>query len=226
MATLVFWLDVDNTLINNDGIKNTFDEHLNVWFGADLTARFWEIYEEVRAEEDVVDIPLTLKRFREETPLEKVDASTFSHVESIFENFPFTQALYPHALETLQYLRTLGRTVIVSDGDRYFQAEKIVNSSLADTVEGRVLIYIHKQEHLDEIQQRWPADRYVMIDDKASILADTKKLLQSRVTTVFVRQGKYAQQPLPEHFTPDLTVDHIDDLRNYSAEQFLHPSQP
>jgi FMN phosphatase YigB (HAD superfamily) len=224
MATLVFWLDVDNTLINNDEIKTIFDEHVNVWLGADLTNRFWEIYEEVRAEEDVVDIPLTLKRFREETSLEKVDENTFSHVESIFANFPFPQALYPHTLETLQYLCTLGRTVIVSDGDRYFQAEKIVNSSLADAVEGRVLIYIHKQQHLDEIQRSWPGDHYVMIDDKASILADTRKQLQDRVTTVFVRQGKYAQQPLPEQFVPDLVVDHIGNLRDYSAEQFLHPS--
>jgi FMN phosphatase YigB (HAD superfamily) len=153
-----------------------------------------------------------------------VDENTFAHVESIFENFPFFQALYPYALETLQHLRTYGLTVIVSDGDRYFQAEKIVNSSLADAVEGRVLIYIHKQEHLDEIQQRWPADHYVMIDDKPSILADTKQILQDRVTTVFVKQGKYAQQPLPAHFVPDISVDHIGDLRSYRAEQFLLPS--
>ncbi|HTK06738.1 MAG TPA: hypothetical protein VL485_06200 [Ktedonobacteraceae bacterium] len=224
MTTLVFWLDVDNTLINNDEVKNTLDEHIKVWLGSDMATRFWEIYEEVREEGSVVDIPLTLKRFREETPLEKVDENTFAHVESIFENFPFFQARYPHALETLQHLRTFGLTVIVSDGDHYFQAEKIVNSSLATAVEGRVLIYIHKQEHLDEIQQRWPADHYVMIDDKPSILADTKQILQERVTTVFVKQGKYAQQALPAHFVPDISVEHIGDLRSYRAEQFLRPS--
>ncbi len=221
MTTLVFWLDVDNTLVANDEVKNTLDEHLQVWIGPELTARFWEIYEEVRWEEDVVDIPETLRRFRKETPLEKVDENTFAHVESIFDNFPFVQALYPFALETLQHLRTLGLTVIVSDGDRYFQAEKIVTSSLADAVEGRVLIYIHKQKHLDEIQQRWPADHYVMIDDKPSILVDIKQILQNRITTVFVKQGKYAQQAFPDDFTPDITVEHIGDLRQYQAEQFL-----
>ena len=221
MTTLVFWLDVDNTLIANDDIKKTLDEHLKVWFGVKLTERFWEIYEEVRAEKSVVDIPATLKRFREEISLEEIDENTFAHVESIFDNFPFPQMLYPHALETLEHLRTIGLTAIVSDGDMDFQAEKIVNSALAEAVEGRVLIYIHKQEHLDDIERHWPAEHYVMIDDKASILADIKQILQKRVTTVFVKQGKYAELGLPAHFTPDITIEKIGDLRSYGEEQFL-----
>jgi hypothetical protein len=221
MTTLVFWLDVDNTLVANDEVKKILDEHLHPWLGADLTARFWDVYEEVRKEEDLVDIPLTLRRFRQQTTLAQVDENTFAYVESIFDNFPFVQALYPFALETLQHLRTLGLTVIVSDGDHYFQAEKIVNSALSEAVEGRVLLYIHKQQHLDEIQQRWPADHYVMIDDKPSILADTKKILHHKVTTVFVTQGKYAQQALPENFDPDMTVAHIGDLRQYTKEDFF-----
>jgi FMN phosphatase YigB (HAD superfamily) len=223
MATLVFWLDVDNTLINNDEIKKTFDEHIRVWIGLTLTERFWEIYEEVRAEESVVDIPQSLKRFREETTLEQMDEDTFRHIESIFDNFPFQKALYPQVLETLKHLRTLGLTVIVSDGDRYFQAEKIVNSTLADAVDGRVLIYIHKQEHVEEAVKLWPADHYIIIDDKATILADIKKILQNRLTTVFVEQGKYAQQGLPEHFVPDIRVSHIGDLLSFQAAQFLEP---
>jgi FMN phosphatase YigB (HAD superfamily) len=190
-----------------------------------LTARFWDIYEQVRHERDVVDIPLSLKRFRAETPLSQMDEQTYIHVRSLFENYPFFQALYPHVLETLRYLSTLGLTVILSDGDEYFQAVKISNSGLAEAVEGRVLIYVHKQEHLDEVMKLYPADRYVMADDKPEILADSKAIMGNRLTTVFVQQGKYAKGPLPEHFVPDITVEHIGDLRFYGAEQFLHPHQ-
>ncbi|HZO74436.1 MAG TPA: hypothetical protein VFB60_19695 [Ktedonobacteraceae bacterium] len=220
--TLVFWLDVDNTLLSNDDIKEDLDQHLQVELGSKLTKRYWEIYEQVRKEKDVVDIPLALARLREETPLSEMDEQTYLHVHSIFDNYPFYQQLYPYTLETLQHLRSLGLTVIVSDGDLYFQAEKIVNSSLADAVEGRVLLFIHKQQHLDEIMQRYPADHYVMIDDKPDILQDAKGLLGELLTTVLVRQGKYGQAPLPKNFTPDITVLHIGDLRSYRAEQFLH----
>ena len=223
MPTLTFWLDVDNTLLANDGVKKDLDAHLEVELGPTLTERFWELYEQARHERSVVDIPLALSRLREQTPLSEMDEQTFLHVESIFENYPFFKALYPHALETLQHLRTLGLTVIVSDGDQFFQSEKIFHSDLADTVEGRVLIYIHKQQHLDEIMQRYPADHYVMIDDKLDILADSKPIIGDRLTTVFVKQGKYAEKERPANFTPDITVLHIADLRNYTAEQFLHP---
>ena len=114
--------------------------------------------------------------------------------------------------------------MIVSDGDMHFQPEKIFRSDLAEAVEGRVLIYKHKQEHLDEIQRLYPADRYVMIDDKPDILADSQKIMGNNLTTVLVKQGKYASQVLP-NFTPDITVLHIGDLRTFTAEQFL-PSKP
>jgi hypothetical protein len=116
----------------------------------------------------------------------------------------------------------LGLTVIVSDGDLSYQAEKIVNSNLADAVEGRVLLYVHKQDHLAEITQKYPADHYVLIDDKPQILADTKKILGDKLTTVFVKQGKYASAQPPKGFQPDITVAHIGDLRQCSAEDFLH----
>src|SRR5579859_8117273 len=222
MPKLVFWIDVDNTLIANDEVKKDFDAHLQVEIGATLTARFWDIYEQARKERGVVDIPLALKRLREQTPLAELDEQTFAHVESIFDNYPFFQALYPHALETLQHLRTLGLTVIVSDGDQFFQSEKIFHSDLAEAVEGRVLLYVHKQQHLDEIMQQYPGDHYAIIDDKPDILADTKAILGKRLTTVFVKQGKYAAAQLPANFTPDLSVLHIGDLRSYSAEQFLN----
>jgi FMN phosphatase YigB (HAD superfamily) len=225
MATLVFLIDVDNTLLDNDKVKKDFDAHLQAELGPELTQRFWELYEQVRQEKSVIDIPESLRRLRQETPLSKMDEQTYDHVVSIFENYPFFQALYPHALETLAYLSTLGTTVIVSDGDCFFQAEKIYHSNLADAVEGRVLIYTHKQEHLDEIMQCYPADHYAMIDDKPQILADAKALLGSKLTTVFVKQGKYATDKLPENFTPDIEVSHIGDLRKYTAAQFFGTQQ-
>jgi FMN phosphatase YigB (HAD superfamily) len=221
MATLVFLIDVDNTLIDNDHVKDDLDEHIKVEMGEALTTRFWEIYEQAREESDVVNIPLALKRLREQTSISELDEQTYLHVHSLFDNYPFFNALYPHTLETLHYLRTLGLTVIVSDGDMYFQAEKIFSSAIAETVEGRVLIYTHKQKHLQEIMKLYPADHYAMIDDKPQILADSKLILTNKLTTVFVQQGKYASSQKPANFTPDISVPQIGDLRNYRVEQFL-----
>lgn len=221
MTQLAFFLDVDNTLLANDEVKANLDHQLRQVLGDELAERFWTIYEEVRHERGVVDIPLALTRLRAEVPEKLMDEPSYQRAHALFDTYPFFQNLYPHVIETLHYLRTLGLTVIVSDGDQYFQAEKIVNSHLAEAVEGRVLIYIHKQQHLEEILQRYPADHYVMVDDKAVILADSKVLLGERLTTVFVRQGKYAREPLPVHFTPTISVEHIGDLRNYTAQDFL-----
>src|SRR5256714_3333035 len=158
MPGLVFFIDVDNTLIDNDGVKKDLDAHLQVELGSRLASGFWELYEKVREEEGVVDIPAALRRLREQTSLAELDEQTFLHVVSIFDNYPFYRALYPHTIETLQHLSTIGLTVIVSDGDKFFQAEKIFNSDLADIVEGRVLLYVHKQQHLDEMMKLYPAD--------------------------------------------------------------------
>ncbi len=222
MPTLVFWIDVDNTLLDNDSVKDDLDQHIQVELGPKLTERFWELYEQARQEKSVVDIPLALERLREETPLTELDEITYRHVWSIFNNYPFFQALYPDVLATLQSLRALGLTVIVSDGDMFFQAEKIISSNLAEAVEGRVLLYVHKQDNLDQTMKAYPGDHYVLIDDKPDILDDTKRLLGEHVTTVFVMQGKYAAGVKPANFSPDLTVLHFGDLRGYSAEQFLH----
>jgi FMN phosphatase YigB (HAD superfamily) len=222
MPTLIFWIDVDNTLLDNDEVKVNLDQHIQVELGPKLAERFWDLYELARQEKGVVDIPVALAHLREHTPLSEMDDETYRHVWSIFNNYPFFQAVYPHVLETLSYLRTLGLTVIVSDGDLLFQAEKIVSSNLAEAVEGRVLLYVHKQEHLDATMKAYPGDHYVLIDDKPDILNDTKRLMGEHVTTVFVVQGKYAHGPKPDNFAPDHTVLHFGDLRSYSAEQFLH----
>jgi FMN phosphatase YigB (HAD superfamily) len=226
MTTLVFLIDVDNTLIDNDNVKNDLDTHLRVEIGPALTDFFWELYEQAREESGVVNIPLALAWLREKNPLSVLDQQTYLHIHSLFDNYPFFKALYPHTLETLQYLRTLGLTVIVSDGDMFFQAEKIYHSNLAEAVEGRVLIYTHKQQHLQEIMQLYPADHYAMIDDKPQILADAKSIMGDRLTTVFVQQGKYAAGPKPADFTPDISVLHIADLMQVSAEQFASSYKP
>ncbi len=225
MPTLAFLLDVDNTLLANDDVKKDFDEHLQVELGPTLTKRFWDIYEQVRHEESVVDIPVSLKRLREQVPLSELDEQTYLHVHSIFDNYPFVNKLYPHVFETLAYLKTLGTTVVVSDGDLIFQAEKIVNSHLADAVGGRVLIYTHKQEKIDDIMKNYPADHYVMIDDKPQILVDSKRIMEDELTTVFVEQGKYALEKFPDGFVPNITVPHIGDVRNITTEQFLTGKQ-
>jgi len=219
MQTLVLLLDVDNTLLDNDAIKADWDEQLRGELGDTLAERFWEIYEEVRGERGVVDIPLTLSRLREQTP--SLDEQTYRYIRSLFFDYPFYKRLYPNVMETLEYLRTMGLTVIVSDGDLVFQVEKITKSHLVEAVAGRVLIFTHKQEHLDEITGANPADHYAMVDDSPHILHASKQIMRDRLTTVFVVQGHYATGQPPEGFMPDLTVPHIGDLRNYHREQLL-----
>lgn len=221
MQTFVFLLDVDNTLLNNDAIKEDWNKQLLVMLGPKLTTSFWNIYEQVRKERGIVDIPLALTRLREQTPSAELDETTYQQVLAIFEHYPFDKRLYPGAIKTLEYLSTMGCTVIVSDGDPAFQAMKIIKSGLAEAVEGRVLIFTHKQEYLDEIMQTYPADHYAMVDDHPKILHACKQILRNRLTTIFVRQGHYATDRLPEGFVPDLTVAHIGDLRNYRKEQLL-----
>lgn len=224
MSRLAFWIDVDNTLLNNDDVKKDQDSALRIELGPELTQRYWDIYEEVRKERGVVDIPLTLKRFREQVPTSEISDVQYQHAVSLFMNYPFPRQLYPQALETLQYLNTLGTTVIVSDGDLAYQAEKIFESNIAHVVEGRVLLYTHKQEHIEEILKLYPAEHVASIDDKPQILEDMKRLLGDKVTTVFVKQGKYARERFSDGFTPDISVDHIADLQQIGAEQFVKRS--
>jgi phosphoglycolate phosphatase-like HAD superfamily hydrolase len=223
MQTVVFLLDVDNTLLDNDAVKKDWNEQLLRDVGPALTTKFWDLYEQVRQEQGMVDIPLALSRFRQQTSQTELNETAYQGVRALFEDYPFSQRLYPHAIETLEHLRTMGLTVIVSDGDPVFQARKINQNHLADVVEKRVLIFPHKQDHLDEIRQTYPADHYVMIDDSPRILSASSQLIGDRLITVFVQQGHYAAAGLPAGFTPDLIVSHIGDLRHYQREQLLAP---
>jgi FMN phosphatase YigB (HAD superfamily) len=207
---------MDNTLFDNDALKRDLQETLVRLLGPELADRFWAIYELVRQEHDYVDIPATIARFQREHP----EAQRITEVEEWLRRLPFDRYLYPGALETLAALRELGPVVIVSDGDAAFQPRKIARSGVAAAVDGRVLIYTHKQQQLPEVQQRYPADHYVLIDDKPSILADVKRLWGDRVTTVFVKQGHYAEEAAQSSYRPgpDLVASTIADVgRNARA---------
>jgi FMN phosphatase YigB (HAD superfamily) len=209
-------LDVDNTLLDNDALKEYLAAELRALLGDGGAARFWELYEEVRREQDVVDLPLTAQRYGEDAG----DPAKTATITQLLETIPFRRFLYPHSLETLHYLDTLGTVGILSDGDQVFQFQKIERSGLADAVDGCVLIYKHKEQHLDEVAKCQPSDHAVLIDDKARILHDVKTILGPRVTTVHVQQGHYAREPLPPGFTPDVSVPAIGDLRALPAARF------
>lgn len=213
----VFILDVDNTLLDNDAIKADYDRRLRGLLGSDLLQRFWETYEEVREETGTVDYPLTLERFRADCP----DTAVLEQARALIMDYPFAERLYPDTLATLAHLRQIGRPAIVSDGDQVYQALKIEQSGLRAAVEGHVLIYVHKEDHLSAIMTRWPSMLYIMVDDKARILAATKAQLPDRLVTVHVRQGHYGLET--EQYTPppDISTASIGDLRVYSVEDFI-----
>jgi len=205
---VVYILDCDNTLLDNDATKATMDRRLREILGDALAERYWAIYEEVRTSTNgTVDLPETFKRLRSELP----DDATYERAYAAVMDYPFADDLYPASLDVLRRLSSVGEPVIVSDGDHVYQPRKIERSGLAAAVHGQVVIYSHKQDHLDEIEARWPARHYVMIDDKARILADTKRLAPTRFVTIHILQGHYAGDT---SFTPkpDVTLNSIGDL--------------
>ncbi len=205
---VVYILDCDNTLLDNDATKAAMERRLREILGNALADRFWAIYEEVRASTGgTVDLPETFKRLRPELP----DDATYERAYAAVMDYPFADDLYPATQAVLRRLNEVGEAVIVSDGDHVYQPRKIERSGLAAAVHGRVVIYAHKEDHLDEIQARWPASYYVMIDDKARILADTKRLEPGRFVTIHILQGHYAGDT---SFTPkaDVTLNGIGDL--------------
>ncbi len=215
-AQVVFILDCDNTLLDNDALKVDLDTQLHALLGEALTARFWQVYEEVRALTGTVDFPLTFERFRPFAP----DTQTQERLRAIIMDYPFAARLYPESLATLDYLKTLGLPAIVSDGDSMYQPLKIEQSGLASAVDWRVLIYVHKEDHLEEVFMRWPALFYVMVDDKRRILSATKERFPDRFVTVQVRQGHYGVADDPSMPPPDITIDAIGDLRSYRLQDF------
>jgi FMN phosphatase YigB (HAD superfamily) len=206
----VILLDVDNTLFDNDGFAADLDARLGELLGDELQARYWALYETVRAERQCADYLEPLQRMRVEVPHDPplLELSLF------LLEYPFARRLYPSALEVIRHVGTLGEVVVLSDGDVVLQPHKIRRSGIWDAVSGRVVVGRHKEHELDELERRYPAGRYVMVDDKPHILAGMKVGLAERVTTVFVQQGHYAAESVGQVVSPppDLTIARIDEL--------------
>jgi FMN phosphatase YigB (HAD superfamily) len=207
---VVVLVDVDNTLLDNDGIQRDLKDHLENAFGLESRERYWRILEDLFRELGYRDYLGALQRYRAEHPrhVELLSMSSF------LLDYPFADRLFPGALAVLKRLRQLGPTVILSDGDVVFQPHKVEHAGLSAAAGGHVLIYIHKEEALDDIERRYPAEHYIIADDKLRILAAVKQFWGERVTTVFLRQGSYAHDPkIISAFPPaDVTFECIGDL--------------
>ena len=216
---VVFLFDVDNTLLDNDRVQDDLRNHLEREFGAETRDRYWAIFEEMRAEFGYSDYLGALQRYR----LEDLCDPRLLMMSSFLVDYPFADRLYPGSLQALEHVRAWGAPVILSDGDVVFQPRKVQRSGLWEAVEGRVLIYIHKEQMLDDVERRHPADHYVMVDDKLRILTAMKMIWGERVTTVWPRQGRYAldQKTLVSYPSADLTVKRIGDLVNFGLAALL-----
>jgi FMN phosphatase YigB (HAD superfamily) len=216
---VVFLLDCDNTLLDNDVVVDDLRNHLASQFGAESRDRYWAIFEKLRSELGYADYLGALQRYR----LSDVGDTRLLLMSSFLVDYQFTHRLYPGALDVLRYLGTWGSTVILSDGDVVFQPRKILRSGLWEAVEGRVLIYIHKEQMLDAVAAHYPARHYVMVDDKLRVLAAMKQQWEDRLTTIFPRQGHYALDPRNAMTYPpaDVTVEAIGDLVDYDLASLL-----
>ena len=211
---VVFLLDVDNTLLDNDRIVADLREHLEREFGAVSAARYWVAFEALRDELGYADYLGALQRYRRDVEASGPDAHKLLSMSGFLIDYPFAERLYPQALAVVERLGRMGPTVILSDGDVVFQPRKIERSGLRAAVGDRVLVYIHKEEMLDVVAAHFPARRYVMVDDKERILAAMKAIWGERLVTVFPRQGHYAHDPANAGRYPpaDCTVERIGDL--------------
>jgi FMN phosphatase YigB (HAD superfamily) len=215
---VIFLLDVDNTLLDNDRFAADLGERLELAFGASERARYWEIFGRLREQFGLADYLGSLQTFR--TGLD--DHPELLAMSDFLLEYPFAARLFPRALEAVAHLSGLGRPVVLSDGDIVFQPRKIRRSGIWNAVEGRVMIYLHKERVLDHMQQRYPADHYVMVDDKRILLAAMKSALKDKLTTVFVRQGHYALAPESNSLepAPDMTIERIGDLIHHNISDF------
>ena len=222
---VVFLLDVDNTLLDNDRFGADLGARLEQAFGADQRDRYWAIFAALREELSYADYLAALEKFR----VGLDDDPDLLQMSSFMLEYPFADRLYPRALEAIAHLGTLGLPVVLSDGDVVFQPRKIQRSGIWNAVEGRVLIYVHKERALDAMQRRYPARHYVMVDDKPLLLAAMKRALGEKLTTVFVHQGHYAAQYAAQANTvidppPDLEIERIGDLLDHDRADFLAAS--
>ena len=219
----VFLVDVDNTLIDNDRIQSDLKRHLEREFGATCRDRYWAILEGLFTELGYRDYLGALQRYRVEHP-QDIHLLAMS---SYLVDYPFANRLYPGSLDVLEHFAAWGRVVILSDGDVVFQPRKVERSGIFEAVDGHVLIYIHKEEELEDVERRYPAGHYVLVDDKPRILAAVKKIWGDRVTTVLPRQGQFAHAADAASYRPaaDLTVERISDLLAHDFGNFVPARQ-
>jgi FMN phosphatase YigB (HAD superfamily) len=218
-SRVVFLFDVDNTLVDNDRVQAHLKEHLAQTYGDATRDRYWDILEELRDELGYVDYLGALERYR----VEALHRPEVLRMSSWLVDYPFADRLYPGALDAVKHVQQWGTHVILSDGDAVFQPRKVERSGLWRAFDGRVLIYIHKEEELDDVARLYPADHYVMIDDKLRILSAVKKIWGGRVTTVFPKQGHYAFDPeiLAQCPPADIELAKIGDLVGYDLPALL-----
>ena len=216
---LVFLFDVDNTLLDNDRVTADLKRFLDKEVGRESQAHYWEIFEKLRAELGYADYLGALQRYRTDQP-RGVRLLAISH---FMLNYPFANRLFPNSLDVVDLVKQWGTPAILSDGDVVFQPRKVERSGLFEAVGGNVLIYVHKEYELEDVEARFPADHYVLFDDKLRILSAIKKSWGARVTTVFPRQGHYARDPKAAASYPpaDVTVERIGDLLRYDLQTLL-----
>lgn len=225
MDDLVFLFDVDNTLLDNDAIQADLRAHLAQDFGEAAQQRYWAIFEELRTKLGYADYVGALERYR----VEDLHDPRLLRMSSWLVDYPFADRLYPRALDVVRRCRQWGRPVVLSDGDAVFQPRKVERSGIWKAFDDAILIYIHKEEELDDVERFYPAKRYVLIDDKLRILAAVKAIWGERVTTVFPRQGHYANDPKERAAYPpaDIEIAQIGDLMTLERDAFdRHPQPP
>lgn len=218
LSQVVFLFDVDNTLLDNDRIVTDLKRYLTRKFGKAFGERYWAILEELRAELGYADYLGAVQRFRLESPRE----IRLLAVSSYLLAYPFAERLLPNALDAIHHVSRWGMSVILSDGDAVFQPHKIERAGLFEAVEGRVLIYIHKESELDDVFRRYPSEHYVLIDDKVRILTAVKREWGERVTTVFPRQGRFARSGDVATYRPaDITIARIGEFTDHTLDVLL-----
>jgi FMN phosphatase YigB (HAD superfamily) len=216
---LVFLIDLDNTILDNDGVKKDIEAKMLEVLGERLAARFWHYYEDVRKDLDYIDFFESMARLSEENPN---DTAAVDRAMDALMDWDFRPRLYRRAIETVLHLKSIGLPVVLSDGDPVFQPMKIHQCGVTEAVEGRVLIFVHKEKFLPAVRARFKAEHYALMDDKPGILMRSKAALGDRLTTVHVLQGKYATDAkFAVDYTPDIVVQNFSDLLAYDADAFL-----
>jgi len=222
-ANAVFFFDVDNTLLDNDRVVEDLRRHVLSEVGQERAERYWAIFEQLRTELGYADYLGALQRYRCEYPRDV----KLLIVSRFLVNYPFANRLFPNSLDAIEHAKRSGTAALLTDGDVVFQPRKVERSGLEEAVENRVLVYVHKELELDDAEQRFPADHYVLVDDKLRILTEVKKVWGARVTTVFVRQGHYALDPdiIAKYPKADVSIERIGDFVKLDLGKLIQVSR-